>query len=94
MKNTKEILKLSDKYIENIINLQTPIMEGRRVTAKFEERYQVIIPIGQVNTIAYYTPRNRDEHRGTQKEKTFEGILQNQMRELALEENQTFQAYC
>lgn len=69
-------------------------MEGRRVTAKFEERYQVIIPIGRVNAIAYYTPRNRDEHRNTNKEKSFAGILQNQMRELALEEEQTFQAYC
>lgn len=47
-----------------------------------------------MNKIEYYTPRNKDEHRSAGKEKTFAGILKNQMRELALEEGQTFQAYC
>jgi hypothetical protein len=69
-------------------------MEGRRVTAKYEERYQVVVPIGQVNAIAYYTPRNRDEQRRKKRQASFDGILKKQLRELEMEENQTFQLYC
>lgn len=70
-------------------------MEGRRVTAaKFEERYQVIIPIGPVTSVSYFTPRNRDEKQEKTEKNSFDGILKKQMRMLELEENQTFQAYC
>lgn len=75
--------------------LQSPITEGRRVTAaKLEQRYQVIIPIGPVTTVSYFTPRNRDDQQANTKKGSFDGILKKQMRMLELEEDQTFQAYC
>lgn len=85
--------KYSDKYYETR-NLQTPIREGRRVTAKFEERYQAVIPVVRVGSIAFSTPRSREENRQQKKENTFDGILKKQLNQLALEENQTFQLFC
>jgi hypothetical protein len=71
-----------------------PITEGRRVIAKYLSKYQAVNPIGQVNSIAYYTPRDQDDKRRKRKEKSFEGMLKKQLKEQALEENQTFQLYC
>lgn len=71
-----------------------PVMEGRRVTAKFEERYQVIIPIGPVTSVSYFTPRHKEEQQEKTKKNAFDGILKKQMQILELEEDQTFQAYC
>lgn len=68
--------------------------EGRRVTAKYKERYQVIVPIGRVTSSAYFTPRNRDGRQEKHKETSFDGVLKEQMRALGMEENQTFQVYC
>ena len=97
MKNTKEILKLSDKYIENRINLQTPIMEGRRVTAVIKDRYQTIVPVGSIIAITYHSPReNHGESQMKQKKASFAGMLDQQMQMLSVgkEENSTFQIYC
>ncbi len=74
--------------------LQTPITEGRRVTAKFEERYQVIIPIGPATSVSYFTPRQREGRQENTKKNAFDGILKKQMGAMELEEDQTFQAYC
>ena len=68
--------------------------EGRRVTAKYEERYQVIVPIGRVTSSAYFTPRKRDGRQEKHKETSFDGVLKEQMKALGMEENQTFQVYC
>ena len=72
-----------------------PITEGRRVTAaRFEERYQVIIPIGPIASVSYFSPRDRYGQQEKSKKNSFEGILKKKMRTLELEEDQTFQAYC
>jgi hypothetical protein len=71
-----------------------PITEGRRVIAKYERQYQAVNPIGQVNSIAYYTPKDHEEKRRKRKGKSFEGILKKQLKDQVLEENQTFQLYC
>lgn len=96
--NYKEINKLSDNYSRSRGNLLTIIMqcsrEGRRVTAKYEERYQVIIPVGRVTSSAYFTPHDRDGRQAKAKEASFDGVLKEQMKALEMEENQTFQVYC
>lgn len=69
-------------------------MEGRRVTAKYEERYQGIIPVERAASITYFTPRHREEQRAKAKSNSFEATLKKQMREVAMDENQTFQLYC
>ena len=71
-----------------------PIREGRRVTAAFEERYQIIIPVGRASTIFYNKPGGRDHNQGKNKEQAFAEVLKEQMRESVLEENQTFQMFC
>jgi len=69
-------------------------MEGRRVTAKFEERYQVVIPVVRVGSIAFSKPRNKDDNRQQKQETAFDNILKTQLSKLELEENQTFQLFC
>lgn len=68
-------------------------MEGRRVTAKYEERYHGIIPIERVASITYFTPRHREEQRTKTKSNSFESVLKKQL-EVGVDENRTFQLYC
>lgn len=69
-------------------------MEGRRITANFETRYQVVIPISRVSSVAYDSPRSKDAYKGKRKEKAFNEVLKQQLNDLRMEENQTFQLYC
>lgn len=69
-------------------------MEGRRVIAKYEDRYLGITPIERVASIAYYTPRHREEQPAKHSRNSFEAVLQKQMLEVGVDENRTFQIYC
>lgn len=69
-------------------------MEGRRVTAKYEENYHVIVPIARVSSITYYTPRHREEQQAKGRSRSFDAILKERMKDSVMEENQTFQLYC
>lgn len=74
-------------------------MEGRRVTAAIQDRYQTIVPVGSIIAITYHSPReNHGESQMKQKKASFAGMLDQQMQMQMLsvgkEENSTFQIYC
>lgn len=69
-------------------------MEGRRVTAKYEDRYLGIAPIERIASITYYTPRHREEQQAKSNRNAFETVLKKQMLNVGVDENRTFQRYC
>lgn len=69
-------------------------MEGRRVTAKYEDRYLGIAPVERVASITYYTPRHREEQQAKNNGNTFEAVLKKRMLEIGVDESRKFQLYC
>jgi hypothetical protein len=77
------------------VRSRKPQAGGRKVDiAKYESRYQSIIPVGAVTRICYLPEKGKQQNKRERKEPSFEMVLDAHMKESPMDENQSFQVYC